>query len=233
FFNVFSYKFVEGNATTAMFKPSSIVLTERMARKYFNDAPALGKIIEVGKEKVPHIVTAVVKDDNDNSHMKTSVWVSRTSAMSDTRRWTSAHVYNYVMLKKHTSGLDLNLALDRVVENHVYPASSAKQSGISLEQYRQDENSVRFLVLPLKQIYLHSKASLELSAGGNEANLYIFSIVALSILVLAAVNFINLSTARATRRAREVGIRKALGTSRGKLIVQFLIESVTVSLFSI
>src|SRR5690606_25777699 len=100
-------------------------------------------------------------------------------------------------------------------------------------QYRQDENSVRFLVLPLKQIYLHSKASLELSAGGNEANLYIFSIVALSILVLAAVNFINLSTARATRRAREVGIRKALGTSRGKLIVQFLIESVTVSLFSI
>lgn len=106
FFNVFNYNFIEGNATTVMFKPSSIVLTERMARKYFNDAPALGKIIEVGNEKVPHIVTAVVKDDNDNSHMKTSVWVSRTSAMSDTRRWTSAHVYNYVMLKKHTSGLD-------------------------------------------------------------------------------------------------------------------------------
>lgn len=232
FFRVFSYDFKEGNAAGAVAKPASIVLTERMARKYFRDSPAVGKIIEIGKEKVPHVVTAIVRDSDEHSHMKTSIWVSRPRAYSDTRYWTSAHVYLYVLLRENVPGADLTAALDRVIEKVVYPSSHAKQSGMLLKQYLADENSVRFQVMPLRDIYLHSKANLELSAGGNETNLYIFVVVALFILVLAAVNFINLATARATRRAKEVGIRKSLGTSRGRLIAQFLLESVMVSLFS-
>jgi putative ABC transport system permease protein len=232
FFEVFSYDFVEGNAARAMLKPSSAVLAESMAKKYFGDAPALGRIIEVGNEKMPYVVTGIVKDGAHNSHMRTSVWVSRSPEMSDTRAWTSAHVYTYLRLRENVSEADLGEALARVIANQVYPASRMKQAGMSLEDYRNDENSVKFLVLPLRDIYLKSRAGLELSPGGNETNLYIFSIVALIILVLAAVNFINLSTARATRRAKEVGVRKALGTSHGRLVAQFLFESVMVSLFS-
>jgi putative ABC transport system permease protein len=230
FFNVFSYSFIEGAAATAMLKPHSIVLSERMAKKYFKDLPAMGRTIEVGKEKDPYVVTGIVKDDHRKTHLKASAWMSLPPEETEAKYWTSASFYMYVLLRKGVSRDDLNRALDRVIEKNVYPESNI--NNVPLERYVQDENSVKFSTLALTDIYLRSKASLELSPGGNETNLYIFSVIAVFILVLAGVNFINLSTARATRRAKEVGIRKSLGTSRGRLIVQFLLESVLMSLFS-
>lgn len=233
FFSVFTYPFVQGDPATAMMKPASIVLTESMARKYFNDESALGKTIEVGKQKELYVVTGVVKDENNhNSHLKASIWTSLKSEGLDRENWQSATVYTYVRLNEGVSETDLARALDRIIEKEVYPKSLAAKNNMSLEQYIKDENSVRFSTLALKDIYLRSKANLELTAGGNLTNLYIFSIIAVFILILAGVNFINLSTARATRRAKEVGIRKTLGTSRARLISQFLLESVLMSLLA-
>jgi putative ABC transport system permease protein len=232
FFKVFSYPFVEGDPS-ALNRPHHVVITESIAKKYFGNESALGKTLEVGKEKTPYSVSGIVKDQNENAHLKASIWLSWEVDRTKNHYWTSAATYNYVLLHESTSIDNLKKALDEIIAKQVYPASWSAQNNIDLENYLKDENSVKFYIQPLRDIYLKSKLNLELSPGGNETNLYIFSIIAIFILTLAAVNFINLSTARATRRAKEVGIRKTLGTSRTKLIYQFLVESILISLFSL
>jgi putative ABC transport system permease protein len=231
FFNVFSYQFIKGDAATAFADPNSAVITEAMAQKYFGTDKVIGEILEVGKERTPHRITGLVKDESAPSHLKASIWVSLDLPKDKQFYWTSASVYNYMLVDEAVSEDQVNRLLDQVVDKHVYPAQGQPQ-GISLEKYKADPNAVRFIVQPLTDIYLKSKLSLELSPGGNLANIQIFGAIAVIILVLAAVNFVNLSTARASRRAKEVGIRKSLGTSRSSLIAQFLLESVIISLVS-
>jgi putative ABC transport system permease protein len=230
FFSVFAYSFVEGDPQTALQRPYSVVLSESMAKKYFQHVSALGKTLEVGKKKELHTVTGIVKDDDRPSHIKAKIWMFRQPDESGSQPWTSASVFTYLLLKEGVSEINLNQALGRIIEKDVYPQSVALGQNISLKQYLDDPNSVKFLIQPLKDVYLKSKLNSELSPGGNLTNLYIFSVIAIFILVLAAVNFVNLSTARATRRAKEVGIRKSLGTSRKNLILQFLLESVLMCL---
>jgi len=232
FFKVFSYSFVSGNPETVLEKPHEAVLSEKMARKYFGRVDVVGRQIEVGKEKVPYTVSGIVGDDAHNSHLQSEIWLSLQLSDRQNAHWTSASVYNYVLLRPNTNEGDLRTALDKVIEKYVYPASGVAQSGISLEQYVKDDNSVRFSIIRLKDIYLGSSLNLELSPGGNKTNLLIFASIAVFILALAAVNFVNLATARATRRAKEIGIRKSLGTTRSKLVGQFLIESVLITVLS-
>jgi putative ABC transport system permease protein len=232
FFEVFSYKFLTGEPATAMDKPNSIVLTRSMATKFFKDENAIGKIIEIGKEKTPYQVTGIVQDDHRNSHLKAKIWRSKPPGGTGPFYWTSASVYTFVLLKENVTEPDLRKALDGLISHQVFPTAGKMMGFTILEEYLKDENAVKFFIHPLKDIYLKSNLALELSPGGNETNMIIFSVIAVFILVLAGVNFINLATARATRRAKEVGVRKSLGTSRGKLIWQFLMESVMVSLLS-
>ncbi len=229
FFKVFSFEFKEGNPLRALQGANSIVMTQRMARKYFGEKPALGKVVEIGKEKKTFTVTGIVKDDDRSSQLKASLWLSIESELTHEPLWTSAAVYNYVLLKEKTSQQDLEQALDRILEKQVYPHASGVPQNISFEDYRKHENSVRFYVNSLTDIHLKSKLNYELSAGGNESNMITFTAISLFILLLASVNFVNLTTARATRRAKEVGIRKAIGSTRIKLFVQFMVESIMVS----
>jgi putative ABC transport system permease protein len=232
FFNVFSYEFQQGNPATALIEPFSVVLTESMALKYFKDEDALGKTLEVGKTKVPYHVTGIVKDDDRNSHLKAQIWLTMTPEPDEKLYWTSAAVYSYAMLEEGQTQEDLKEAIDALIANQVFPTAGKMMGKTSVEEYIQDDNSVKFFIHPLKDIYLKSNLGMEVSPGGNETNMIVFSIIAIFILVLAAVNFVNLATARATRRAKEVGVRKSLGTTRNRLVWQFLIESVMVSLFS-
>jgi putative ABC transport system permease protein len=227
FFDVFKYEFKEGNPSNAI-APSSVVLTESMALKFFKDIHAVGRTLEIGKEKIPYTVSAIVKDPDHNSHLKARVWLSRDWKKRYGSGWSSAAVYTYVLLGENVGQIDLRAALNKVIEKHVHPSMSDRP----LDEYLKDENSVKFYIQPLHDIYLKSKFDMEVSPGGNETNMYIFAVTASFILILAAVNFINLSTARATRRAKEVGIRKSLGTSRGKLVWQFLLESVLICCLS-
>ncbi|MBK5279892.1 MAG: ABC transporter permease [Bacteroidia bacterium] len=229
YFKVFSYSFVAGNSSTALKGPSRLVLTESMARKYFGDELALGKTLEIGKERESYSITGIVKDDVNSTHLKSNIWLSMEGQLPNETNWTSAGFYNYVLLKEKNTQADLAQALNLILEKQVYPSAGVDQSKVSFEDYRKNENSVKFHVTPLKDIHLKSKLNYELSPGGDETNLYIFSAISVFILTLASVNFINLTTARATRRAKEVGIRKALGTSRVRLIHQFLLESILVT----
>ncbi len=232
FFRVFSYDFIVGDKANPFRSSRGAVITDAMAKKLFKEENVIGKIIGIGKKNEPYVITGIVKDPVSNSHLKTQIWLSLDERAIASPYWTSAAVYNYILLRPKASEKDLRRALDKVIEKYVYPDSGSPKAKISLESYIKDENSVKFIIHPLTEIYLKSKVSLELSPGGNETNVMIFGVVSSFILLLAAVNFVNLSTARATRRAKEVGVRKSLGTSKGKLVFQFLMESVLICLLS-
>lgn len=229
FFKVFSYKFVEGDARTALSAPASIVMTESAARKYFNGADPMGKTVLTGKDKVPFTVTGVVKDDPRSSQMKVSVWLSIETQRKFDKTWTSAGFYCYALLKEKNTQQDLDNALDRILEKEIFPASGPMSTG-TFDEYKNNPLSVKFHVIPFLDVHLKSTAMFEISPIGNESNMYAFAGLSIFIVALASVNFINLTTARASRRAKEVGIRKAVGSSRSKLIGQFTLESVMISM---
>ncbi|MEI9919868.1 MAG: ABC transporter permease [Bacteroidota bacterium] len=224
FFKVFHYEFVSGRAIKA---PSDAVLTEAAALKYFGTTDVIGKSIKVDSEKKEFFVTGVVKGIDFNATVKADVFVAINQFLDGNPTWSSASFYNFVLLKQNFGEADLRAALDRVIEKNVFTANPMGFK--TLEEYKNAPISIKFFVHNLRDIYLKSKLNFEMTPGGNEANIYIFSAISVFILVLAAVNFINLTTARASRRAKEVGIRKTMGTSRKRLIFQFLGESLMIS----
>lgn len=229
FFSVFPRTFKSGSATRALSVPQSAVITEEMAALFFDKENPIGETILVGKQKIPYQVTAVVHDDARPSHMTAKIWISHVASWQpNATHWTSASGYNYLLLKEHVHEEDLRQALDRILEHEVY-AHAGTYFGKTFEEFKANDNALKFSVTPLTDIYLRSKAVYDLSPGGNEANMKIFAGISVFILCLAAANFINLSTARATRRAKEVGVRKSLGSSKRMLVMQFLHESVTMS----
>lgn len=232
FFKIFDYTFISGNPARVLSGTNEAVVTQELARKFFGDSEAIGKTIEVGKSREQFTITAVVKKLGFNSHLKSQLWLSNQGKLKGDPVWSSAAFYSYVLLKENNTEADLTSALDLLFEHHVYPESGKPMGFATLEDYRRNDMAIKFYVHNVKDIYLHSKLNHELSPGGNETNIYIFSAVAFFILILAAVNFVNLTTARATRRAKEVGIRKALGTVRSKLVGQYLLESVTTSVIA-
>lgn len=226
FFNVFSYEFIHGDPHNALRNPASVVITESVARKYFQNSDPTGKTIGIGKTKKAFTVTGVVKDDKRNSQLKASIWASNEDVLKHESNWASASMYNYILLKENTTQQDLEKALDRLLEKQVYPHPVGVPENISFKAYKEHPNAVKFYVHALTDVHLQSRLNYEISPTGNEANLYIFGAVSIFILILASVNFVNLTTARAARRAKEVGIRKVVGSTRTKLITQFLLESV-------
>ena len=233
YFKIFNYTFLSGDPNQVLIKPNEAVVTRKLAAKLFGRIDVIGEVVGVGKKNEPFIISGVVKELGFNSHLKTDIWLSNQGFITGEPVWSSSAFYNYVLLKEKNSETDLRHALDLLFEHHVYPESGVPMGFKTLEDYRNNDMSIKFYVHKLTDIYLKSKLNFEISPGGNESNIYIFSAVSLFILILAAVNFVNLTTARAARRAKEVGIRKAMGTLRGKLVVQFLLESITTSLLSL
>ncbi|HQQ96355.1 MAG TPA: ABC transporter permease [Cyclobacteriaceae bacterium] len=229
FFQVFDYEFLQGNRLTAL-GPNGIVLTKSMAQKYFGEVDAMGKVLLIGKEKRPYTINGIVKDDNRSSQLKAKIWVSITDKLTHEPIWTSASVYNYVLLREGTTQKDLEAALDRLLEKRIFPLGGGNALEKTFEAYKKNENSVKFFIHRLQDVHLKSTLLYEISPGGNESMLYSFGAIGMFILILAAVNFINLTTARASRRAREVGVRKAIGSTRAKLMNQFLLEAVLLCL---
>jgi len=229
FFKIFPREFVYGNPATALVNDNSIVMTEATAEKIFGSADVLGKSVTVGKEKKPFMVTGIVKDDKRRSQLTANTWLSNHGNLTHKPGYTSASMYNYLMIKEGQTKEDLEAALDRILEKEAYPEHMGVPADLSFEDYKKHPNAVQFPVHALKDVHLKSTLRFEISPGGDERNMYAFGAISLFVLLLAAVNFVNLTTARAARRAREVGIRKAVGSSRSRLIGQFMMESLMVS----
>jgi putative ABC transport system permease protein len=229
FFKVFSYEFVAGHPESVLKGPNEVVVTEGAAMKYFGTTDVVGKVIAIDDDKKEFFISGVVKDIDFHATVKSPFFFSIHTQLKGQTAWSSASFFNFVLLKENVGRDKLEAALDRVIENSVYPDHGKKMGAATLDDYLKNPNAVRFHLHGLEEIYLKSKLNFEMAPGGNESNIYIFSAISLFILVLAGINFINLTTARASRRAKEVGIRKTMGTSRNKLVFQFLGESLIIS----
>jgi len=226
FFDVFTLPAIEGDTRTALNEPNTVVLTETMAKKYFNSVHVLGKNIEVKDEKNPlYKITAVIKDIPENSHFHFDFLFSMKNVEYNWGQLTSHNFYTYIRLKKGTDPKAFEKNFDQYIDKYVLPEAKQFMNINSMEEFKKAGNSLVYSLMPLTDIHLHSNRSFELSPSGNIQYVYIFSAVALFILMIACINFMNLTTARSANRAREVGIRKVLGTEKGQLVKQFLFES--------
>ena len=225
-FDVFSWPLISGNPKTALEAPYSIVLTESTAKKYFGNKDPLGKVLDgIGGRAADGVytVTAVLEDIPQNSHFKFDILMSMSS-FKQTRPeifdwWGYVDFYTYLL----------------VAENFNQGAFQSKVSGFldkHLDRAEQEEDDYYFSLESMNDIYLHSTADRQPGETGSLANIYIFSIIGLFILVIASINFMNLATARSMERAKEVGVRKVIGAEREGLVYQFLGESLIMVLIA-
>ncbi|WP_344976387.1 ABC transporter permease [Compostibacter hankyongensis] len=228
FFDVFQLPVISGDIRHALDAPNTVVLTATAAEKYFGNKDALGKSIQVkyGASVRPFKITAIVKDIPANSHFHFDFFFSMKNVDYNWGAVTSHNFYTYLLLKKGTDYKAFEKNFPDYIKKHVVPYASKYMSINSIEEFEGAGNKISYSLMPLTDIHLHSDRTSEISPGGNIQYIYIFSAVALFILIIACINFMNLTTARSAVRAREVGIRKVLGTERRQLVLQFLLESV-------
>ncbi|MEQ9441902.1 MAG: FtsX-like permease family protein [Cyclobacteriaceae bacterium] len=218
-FSFFSFPLVQGNPTTALEKPLSVVLSETAARNYFGTTDCLGKTLLL--DESPAQVTGVMEDMPQNTHFRVDMLVSMSTLLKAWnpgmgRVWKRFTFYTYLMLPSSPEITSLESKLTDFVRQHIEP----------------DDAEYRLLLEPLTSVYLHGdpRGSRYGSAvTGDIQNVYIFSLIAAFVLFIACFNFINLTTALSLQRAKEIGVRKALGATRKQLLFQFLLDAVLLS----
>lgn len=235
-FKVFTLPMIAGDPNTALNNPHSIVIDESAARRYFNSTDVVGRTLEIGNDNTPLEITGVIRDIPEQSQFHFSFIRPIREAYSfndpSDNNWVSNSYYTYILAQPGTTRAEVQKDVDEVVNFHISPALQGMfhTSGADLEKAG---NHFRCRIFPLTDVHLHSNKSGELEANSNIQFVYIFSVIAVLILLIACVNFMNLSTARSANRAKEVGIRKVAGSTKGHLIIQFLTESILLSLFSL
>jgi len=234
FFSIFTLPLIEGDAKTALLQPNTIVLTETIAKKYFGNENAIGKtIVLTNSNNQPYKVTGIMKDVPENSHFHFDMFGSMVGwdqANSDS--WMSGSFFTYLLLKPGTDYAKMQAKFPGMVKKYMGP--QVQQSmGMSLNQFETKGNSLGFRLQPLTSIHLHSSSVSDLEPGGNATYVYMFAGIALFMLIVACINFINLSTASASKRAKEVGVRKVAGSGRFQLIGQFLSESMMIAMIAL
>ncbi|MBA3647366.1 MAG: ABC transporter permease [Chitinophagales bacterium] len=233
FFDVFTVPLLLGNASKALTLPNSLVVNESTAKKYFGSAAnALGKTITVDDSAA--VVTAVSKDLPPNSHFTFDVIASLSSFGNGVQKpdYVSFSCYNYLLLNANADAKALERKFPLIIEKYV-SGDIEKNFGVSFKEFQSAGNGYHYYLQPLTKIHLTSNLEAELSPNGSINIVYAFSVIAFFILLLACINFINLSTARSLDRAKEVGIRKTFGSEQSALIRQFLFESVITSVLSL
>lgn len=232
FFKVFDFKLLEGNPDDILTEPRSIIMSETYAKKYFGDDDPIGKTLAIESDTVFYTVKGIVEDAPENSHFHYDMIASLvTLANSRSEEWISHNHYTYILVRDGTNPEVIEQKMELFVEKFVGP--QLKQIiGISIAQFEEMGNFFGYKLQALKDIHLKSNIQEELEPNGNLAYVKIFSIIALCILIIAIINFVNLATAKSSSRAKEVGIKKTLGATRKSLIYQFIGESLFLTIIA-
>lgn len=233
FFLFFSFDLLQGDPETVLREPNSIVLTEALAQKYFPDSDAIGKTLLAGNDKHALKVTGVAKESPNNSHLRFNGLISYlTIEKSFYQGWTGNSIQTYFRKTPGTSIAQINTKLEDLVEKYV-GKELEEGLGVKLEEFRKQGGIYSYIAYTLEDSHLRSIFQDDLEPSGNITYVYIFSGIGIFILILACINFMNLSTARSAGRAKEVGLRKTLGSQRRQMVIQFLSESFVYSFIAL
>jgi putative ABC transport system permease protein len=232
FMELFDFEAVAGDPKTALKEPNSIVIVEDLAKQFFNKVDVVGKMVKWDFMETPLKITAVIKNHPRNSSFDFTSLYSEATIMSDTgfanravRDWSSENYTVYALLRENADPAAVSQKMTQVVKENATAVSGS---------------SVSFSLQPLKDIHLHSEgivdgarnSNVDSISNGSLFYIKIFGLVALFVLFIACINYMNLTTAKASSRSKEIGIRKTSGAYRGELIRQFMLESILISLFS-
>jgi putative ABC transport system permease protein len=226
-FSMFTFPMIEGNPASALSEPNTAVITETTAKRYFNNTHVVGQTLTLNNKTIFKI-TGVIKDVPKESHFNFDFFLSLSSRdENNSKNWLNYVVTTYVSLKPEADYKTLQAKFHALLRKNVGVASD---NDMALDKMEKMGNYIRMNLTSLTDIHLRSNRQYELGVNSSIDYIYIFLAIALFVLLIACINFMNLSTARSANRAREVGVRKVLGSSRKSLIAQFISESLLVTL---
>ncbi|MEJ2637421.1 MAG: ABC transporter permease [Calditrichia bacterium] len=231
-FKIFTIPLLQGDPQKALAQPHTIVITKDMAAKYFGNEDPIDKFL-IFEDGTPYRVTGVAQNCPRNSHFHYD-FLAAMHSRDDLRDdlWLNNRLYTYILVKEGTPQAQLQAKMADIVNKYVGPELETAM-GVPFDKMLASGGKYRFVLQPLLNIHLHSDLMGELEANSDIRYIYIFSIIAVFILLIACFNFMNLATARSANRAREVGIRKVMGSNRPQLIRQFIIESILLTFIAV
>lgn len=234
FFEFFGIDLLVGDKKTALTQPSTLVMTKTAAEKHFGVKSALGQRLLLNN-KDTYTVTGVVDDLPKNSFLRDHSVFMAMAGYEDSQEnnWGSSNYFTFIKLIPSVNAIDFQEPLQGIFDKYMFPWAQEYFPGITKESFIASGNYVKYHTMPLTDIHLRSNRQSEMSANSSMQNVYILSFIGLFLIVLACVNFMNLSTAYSLKRAKEVGVRKTLGSNKGELVRQFLTESGLISFISL
>ncbi|HLZ15683.1 MAG TPA: ABC transporter permease, partial [Cyclobacteriaceae bacterium] len=233
-FSVFTIPFLQGNPKQALRDPFTMVISKNAADKYFPNENPIGQTLIV-ENKDNYKITGVYENIPSASHFHFDIMLALVSTdYNKDQNWLSNNFTTFIKLRQGTNYKNLEAKLPKMIDTYAGPqARLALGNDFTMEKFRASGNKLAWTLMPLTDIHLHSDLTAELGVNSDIIYVYLFSAVALFILGIAGINFMNLSTARSANRAKEVGVRKVMGSLRSHLVRQFLTESILLSLLSL
>nr|WP_319997276.1 ABC transporter permease [uncultured Draconibacterium sp.] len=233
FFELFSIPLLKGDSKTVLNEPNTMVLSESTAKKIFGDEDPINKLLRLNTDQNSYRVTGVMADFPEETHFNANILTSfMTNQRSDDKEWLSNSFSTYILLKPNTSPDNVEAKFPGMIEKYVGPRVQ-QMFGVSLSDFVTQGNRYDFHLQPVTKIHLQPEVEHEVKPATDPKYLVIFSSVAILIIVIASINFMNLSTAQATKRAKEIGVKKVSGSSKGMLILQFLTDSTLISFIAL
>ncbi len=233
FFNFFSIPVLKGDPKNLLNAPRKVVLSKSTAKKIFGDVNPIDKTLKIGSDSIRYTITGVMADIPENSHFEANILSSfMTNPMSNDLNWENNSFSTYLLLKPNSSYVTVDEKFNDLIVKYIGP-NLQKYLGITIKDFIARGNKYRFFLQNLTDIHLDTSVQQTFKAANDPKYLKIFGSIAILIVLIAAINFMNLSTAQASRRVKEVGIKKIGGSSRGMLITQFLSESFLLSFISL
>ena len=232
FFHVFDFDLLYGNRETALNNPNSLILTEEEAQRLFGRTDVVGETVEIKDDQV--LITGIIKASLYKSHLNFNGLWSKPESPYKLSAWSGVNAYTYAVLGQNVKPEQLQKRFDEINEDFIFPGFQSSMSfaaDYTFQDWTKDSN-IELFAQPITEIHLESELSRELETGGEKSTVLAFAIIAIFILIISCANFINLSTAKASDRAKEIGMKKVMGSSRLVLVTQLLVESLLITLFA-